>query len=168
MKKLLIAAILLAFASPALSDTTTAPELNDAGLMPTEAAREITMDSGVVVVAVPVEVPDLEKEPLTFAQELFNAAKSKDLRLVVILTIVLVVFVLRRWGSKLVPWFNTDRGGAGLAILMGVLGQAVLMLSSGGAFSAWMLVEGLINGVTAAGGVVVLKRLVNPKDLVNA
>jgi len=151
--------ILFALSSPLLAETTTTPEF-DANT----ATREITMDSGVVVVA--VGVPDLEKDPLTFAQEFFNAAKSKDLRLVVIFSIVAVVFALRRWGQRLVPWFNTDRGGAGLALAMGLLGQVVLMLSAGAPFTAWLLVEGLINGVTAAGGVVVLKRLLNPQDII--
>ena len=159
-RALLTFTVLLALSSPSFATTTTAPEF-DANT----DTREITMDSGVVVVA--VTIPDLEKDPLTFAQEFFNAAKSKDLRLVVIFSIVAVVFALRRWGCRLVPWFNTDRGGAGLALLIGILDQAVLMVTSGGAFTAWLLVDGVINGVTAAGGVQVLKRLLAPQDVVS-
>ena len=158
--------ILLALSSPLFAETTPTPEFdaNTVQVLQPDTPREINMDSGVVVVA--VNVPDLEKDPLTFAQEFFNAAKSKDLRLVVIFSIIAVVFVMRRWGQRLVPWFNTDRGGAGLALAMGLLGQVVLMLSAGAPFTAWLLVEGLINGVTAAGGVVVLKRLLNPQDII--
>ena len=132
----------------------------DAGIAATSVSSEVSAP-------VPTVTPDVEKDPVDFVSKLYSAAKSKDYRLLTVLSVVLVVFLLRWGGKKYVPWFNTDRGGAALALAIGVLQQVILVAGAAGvAFSAWTIVEGLINGITAAGGVTVIKRLLDPKDAV--
>lgn len=145
-------AMYLAFSPMVIDASVDVPVVSEVVETPTEIAAPL---------------PDIEKDPIGFGGKLLEAGKSKDYRVLVIGIITAVIFGLRFVGKKgWVKWFATDRGGATLAVATGILTQAVLVASAGASFGIWPIIEGVINGVTAAGGVVVLKRLFNPKDAV--
>ena len=93
-----------------------------------------------------------------------DAMRTSNWRLAVIAGLLLVVLILRRVGGFFWPWFNTDRGGATLALAAGVLTVLVNGLVAGGAFDPQLLVDGLLAAFTAAGAFNVSKRLAKPAD----
>lgn len=119
----------------------------------------------VTSAAVPaLNPPDPGLDPLGFGRQLIEAAKTKAWRPLIALVLAGMVFLGRRYGAKWIPWFKTDRGGAALVLGVGVLGSLATVLFSGAALGLGVLVDGVVMGVTAAGGYIVLKRLVWPQD----
>lgn len=108
--------------------------------------------------------PDLTQDPGGFLNALYDAIKTKNLRVVVACGIVALVFVTRRWGSRWVPWFKTGRGGAVLVISVGVLGGVVTALGSSSPLGFQMLIDGAVMGFTAAGGWTVIKHLLGNEN----
>lgn len=115
-------------------------------------------------VSVPEVLPDPGADPGGFFSAAVDALKTKDFKLVVILAIVGFVYALRRWGGLVVPWFKSDRGGALLALVTGVLAAGCATAAAGAPFDLHLLVNGLEAGVLAAGGFAVVKKLLWPRD----
>lgn len=108
----------------------------------------------------------------TTTSELFDqavsAAKVGDWRVLAGVICIGLVW-LARWGVGKIPgkvgaWFNTDRGGAVMALIVGVLGSVAHMLSSKDPFSMKFIMDGAVMAVTAAGGFTVFNKLFKPSD----
>lgn len=102
--------------------------------------------------------------PTGILQMLLDAVKSGQWLLVGSLGLVVLVWALRQFGGKWMPFLKTDRGGALLAVASGLCTYTATALISGAAFSLQMLLAGLEMGVTAAGGYAILKKLFFPSD----
>lgn len=93
-----------------------------------------------------------------------GAGTARDWRALGAAVILLVVFVMRALVGRWVGFFKTDRGGATMALIVGVLGTVASLLTAGGKFQWGMLLDGLMAAFTAAGGYVTLKKLIAPSD----
>jgi uncharacterized membrane protein HdeD (DUF308 family) len=77
---------------------------------------------------------------------------------------LLVVFLMRAVVGRWVGFFKTDRGGAVMALIVGVLGTVASLLLAGGKFQFGMLLDGLLAAFTAAGGYATIKKMISPSD----
>lgn len=98
-----------------------------------------------------------------FLKATFEAAAKHDWRVFAALLLVGVVWLARKYAMKLPgavgSFFQGDRGGAVLALVLGVLGAVGHMLTAGAGFSLQTVTDGLVMAVTAAGGWTVFKHL---------
>ncbi|NTX16164.1 hypothetical protein HUA76_35880 [Myxococcus sp. CA056] len=94
-----------------------------------------------------------------FAQLLFNAVTSQNYALVASLVVVLLVYLLRKFGGAFVPFFNTDRGGAVLVLGVSLAGAVANALAAGAPFSLALVLTAVKVALTAAGGFTLVKRL---------
>lgn len=74
------------------------------------------------------------------------------------------VWALRKFGGRYLPFLKTDRGGALLTLATGVVGGIGHALLTDAPVTAELLSDGLAVGVTAAGGYVIVKRIIWPSD----
>jgi hypothetical protein len=107
---------------------------------------------------------DPGSDPGGFFAQVSAAIGARNWLLLVALVVLLVVWGLRRWGSRWVPWFGTDTGGAVLALIVGAVGAAATELAAGKPLTLAVVVGGLSLGFTAAGGWSVVKRLAGKSD----
>ena len=125
----------------------------------------ITPQSQPVIIA-PVK-PD---DPKGAAAVVKSAMHTSNWRLVVIAGLLLVVLSLRKLAgflpAKAAAWVQSDRGGATLARLAGVLTVLVNGMVAGGKFDPQLLVDGVLAAATAAGSFNLAKRLAAPSDKV--
>jgi hypothetical protein len=148
--------------APAVAAPVTAPVATPAPVPATVLADPI----------IPVPQPkqdavtpyDPGQDPGGFFAKLFSATTSGQWKLLITLVLVGVVWGFRAIGGKFWPWLKTDRGGAMLALLTGVTGVLAAMALAGGAFSAQVVLNGIMAGITAAGGWTVIKKLFWPSD----
>ncbi|MFY2558786.1 hypothetical protein ACN469_14255 [Corallococcus terminator] len=94
-----------------------------------------------------------------FAQLLFDAVTSQNYALVASLVVVLLVFLLRKFGGTFIPFFNTDRGGAVLVLGVSLAGAVANALAAGAPFSLSLMLTAVKVALTAAGGFTLVKRL---------
>lgn len=118
--------------------------------------------------------PEPEADLLALARLVIDAARGRNWALLGALVLSLLIALIRRFASRLAvsfagkavgraaAWLTTDRGGALLALLAGVAAAFAAAFGSGGAVSAQTVVDGLVAGITAAGGYAVLRKLVFP------
>jgi hypothetical protein len=97
-----------------------------------------------------------------FVQSLFDAIHGRQWVVVAGFVVSGVVWALRTWGAKLVPWFATSRGGAVLVTVVGVLGAIAISLLAG-KLSWASILDGVLLALLSAGGYAVAKNAVtNP------
>jgi hypothetical protein len=99
-----------------------------------------------------------------------GAMHTSNWRLVVVGVLLLSVLILRKVGGFCLPakaaeWIKSDRGGATLAILAGVLTVVVNGMVAGGKFDPQLIIDGVLAAATTAGGFNLAKRLAKPSDL---
>jgi len=99
-----------------------------------------------------------------FVEAVAKAVGAKDWRLLGGLASILVVWVLRKFLAPHVKWFGTDRGGACMALIVGVLGAVGHVLMSSQPWGFQMISDAVVMAVTAAGGWAMMKKLVSPSD----
>jgi hypothetical protein len=112
-------------------------------------------------------------DPKGAAEVVRGAMRTSNWRLVVLGGLLLTVLLLRKVGGWFLPgraaaWVNSDRGGAALALLAGVLTVVVNGLISGKGFDPQLLIDGVLAAFTAAGAFNVSKKLAKPSDQVAA
>ena len=95
--------------------------------------------------------PDPESDLVGYAVSLYKAVQGRQWVLLVALLVVGLVAAARRFGVRWIPWLATKAGGIVLALVGGVAGTLALALGTGGAFSASLIVDGIVAGLTAAG-----------------
>lgn len=111
---------------------------------------------------------DPTEDPVGFARELFDAwgdPSGHKARAIFALLLIGLVFALRRWGAKVVPWFGSERGGpilaGGLALLLG-LGNA---LKAGATIDVDVVIALLEVAGLAMGGWSGVKHVLFPKTV---
>lgn len=102
-------------------------------------------------------------DPGAFVNLIVSAATSKNWPLLAALVVIVLVWAARKWGGDLAPWLKTDRGGAILAILLGVAVGLAGPLIAGVPWS-WSLLVSAASGALAAGLRQTGARIVAPKD----
>jgi hypothetical protein len=93
-----------------------------------------------------------------------KAIDTSNWRIVATAALLFIIWVLRAIGAKFWKFIGTDRGGALLALISGVLVALINGWASGKTFSITWVIQGIEMGVSAAGGWVVAKRLISPSD----
>lgn len=79
----------------------------------------------------------------------------------------LLMRVLTTYGARLVPWFGTDRGGAIMVVVIGLLASFAAALASGTV--EWRtIVDGLVVAGMALLAYVIPKKVVSPSDVTPA
>jgi hypothetical protein len=130
----------------------------DAG--PAPAASSGTTD---VVEAQPAAPPDIESDPFGSIEKFVDAVKTGNWKMVGALALALIMLILAKVRDK-VAFFRGDRGGAILAMLLGLAGGLSAALAANAPID-WKLLLGIVSMTwTAVGGYSWIKRLVWPKD----
>ena len=112
----------------------------------------------------PAPAVNIDADPVGYASNTIGAARAGKWLVFVGFIIIGLVYCVRRWGSKLVPWFGTDRGGVVVALFCGFLASLASTVIDVGSLSGAALVVALEQAVGACGGYVVLKKLIFPSD----
>jgi len=94
-----------------------------------------------------------------FARLLLDAVTSRNYALLAALVVVVLVYLLRRFGGRFIPFFNTERGGAMLVLCVSLAGAVANALAAGAPFSVALLLTALQVGLMAAGGFTIIKRI---------
>jgi hypothetical protein len=102
------------------------------------------------VVAQAAPLPD-PSDLGTFLTAALNALRGGDWQLVAALGLTGVVFVLRKFGAKWIPWIGTSVGGATFAGLVVLLGGLAAALAAHQAITWTLLGTLLVATWTAAG-----------------
>lgn len=95
---------------------------------------------------------------------LTRAIETSNWRVILTAALLFIIWVFRAVGSKFWKFIGTDRGGALLALISGVLVSFINGWATGKTFSITWLIQGIELGVSASGGWVVAKRLISPTD----
>lgn len=107
-------------------------------------------------------LPDPSNDPVAFIGLLVDAAQGGHWRLAAALLLIGLIYLLRRYGGRvprLGPWMQTDRGGAIMALVMGVGGGLAAALFSGRPITIYLIVDAISVGLTAAGGWAIGKKI---------
>lgn len=143
--RLLVVALSVLVASSALAQDVP-PPVTDDELMSPSPETGAPVEPKAAAVASPV---DPGQDPGAFVSAVANAVKGGRWLTVVSLAVVLVVFLLRRFGAKWVPWFQSKRGGVVLAFACAALASISSSLAVG--WSWGCLVSAAEAGLMAIG-----------------
>jgi hypothetical protein len=124
------------------------------------------MEPLVVLANAAAPLPNPDDGPAILNQ-LLDAIGSGNWRLVASLIVVGLVWLMRRFATRVHPWFGTDRGGVAVALLGGLLAVAAGELAAGRGFTVQTVANGISLAIAAAGGWVMVRRLVSPPDAAN-
>jgi hypothetical protein len=117
---------------------------------------DMGVDAGVALLT------DPSVDPGHFAEQTYQALQHQDYRLFAALAVIGLVWAARKFGGKLPgklgDFMRSDRGGAVLALVMGVL-ENVAHAALAGSLTAHAVMDGLVNGVLAAGGYSAAKKM---------
>lgn len=135
----------------------------------------VALDAGTAtgpVVAAPVApavpaITDPGHDP-DFLDKLLKAADTSNWRMLAVLIVIGAVWLLRTVGGKKWAVLKTDRAGAICTLALGTAGAIGNALAAGSDITLRLFINGLMVGITAAGGWVVMKKLFFPSDVKNA
>lgn len=94
---------------------------------------------------------DPGSDPSGFAQVVWDAITAKNWRLLATLAAVGITWALRKYGGKVWPWTQTDRGGAVLGMAMGAATTIALGLVAGKPLNLDLLLTALGMGTGTLG-----------------
>ena len=115
----------------------------------------------IVAQGVPPSPDDLS----AFFKAVVDAVQGGQWRVVAVLGVVALVWAAKKFGAKWLPVLATSRGGALLAVLGGIVSTFAPALLSGTPFTLKLALDALLLGITAAGGWVVVRRLMFGEDV---
>jgi len=95
---------------------------------------------------------------------MLRAIQTDNWKLLGLLIIIAAVWLVRQFGGKKWAVLRTDRAGAITVLIMGTAGAIATAIGAGADFSPKLILNGLMMGVSAAGGWPVLKKLIAPSD----
>ena len=154
----LLVACLLATAALMPLSSATADPVPDAGSVLVAPAPT----SATTPIAVAAPLPD-PGDPVSIVKEIIGAGKAGQWWMLGALICVLLIWVSRMLLGKFIPWFTTDRGGAVLALIIGLLSALAATLASGK--PSWAAIaDGVKLALVAIGTFVSVKKIVAPSD----
>ncbi len=188
MKRISLCLLLAAVALSALSPIAHAAPDPALAVPSSQAARAagivsavgaVNIDPALVIAPTPQMAPQ-EQDALALLNLIVSAARGRNWALLGALVLSLLVWAVRKFASRVAvafagkllgraaAWLTTDRGGALLALLAGIASALAVAFASG--FSWGLLLDGVVAGVTAAGGYAVVRKLCFPsgKDAAQA
>lgn len=156
------------------------------GIVAISSAKAAATGGQAVLIAA-ATAPATQVAPITGADDahgiaagILAAVRGSNWRLAVVFALAGLVLLARKfsgalaswlpyslssgWFGKLLRWFQTDRGGAWLVLISGVLTVAINGLVAGKGCDPQLLIDGFSTAITAAGGYAVLKKLFLPSD----
>ena len=107
-------------------------------------------------------------DPSVLIQLFFAKVQAGNWKAVAAIAAIGIVWALRKFGGRYIPFLKTDRGGTLLTLATGITGGLGHALLVDAPITAELLTDGLAVGVTAAGGYVVVKRILWPSDVKKA
>lgn len=113
----------------------------------------------VPVVVLAQDVASADLDPMALIKALAEAVKNGQWPVAVVLFFVALVAILKKFGTKWIPWLGTSEGGTVLALATAtasVLGAAAL---SGVPITVGLLWNALLAGATAIGGYIGVRRI---------
>lgn len=123
----------------------------------------IAMILSLFVAAVPL--PDPSSDLGGYIQSALDSLKAGNYRLLLALALMGLIFGARKLAEKLGwAWIGTDRGGTITALVTGVVATLAASIATGAQINIWLLVDGLVAGITAIGGYAAIKKLLSPSD----
>ncbi|MFN7132365.1 MAG: hypothetical protein ACK4N5_09785 [Myxococcales bacterium] len=101
----------------------------------------------------PAALPVLDDgaELEVIAQLVLHAVSTSNWRALAALAVVVLVWLVRRYGGKQVPWLLTPRGGATLVLIFSIAGAVANALLAGAPLSLALLLDATITGALATG-----------------
>ena len=152
MRKLTNYWMLFAFAAMLISfGTYSAQAIADAG----PAAVNVSASADIAI--------DVAGDPIGFFKSTYDAAKTGQWWMLVSLIVVGITWGARKYAPK-ISFFQGDRGGAMLAISIGVFGGMAHGILADGTPTLAMLTESIKVTVGAMGGYVAIKKSLFPSD----
>lgn len=164
MKRWVFAALMivgLALVSLGARFSWAGPDAAVAVVAQADAAPAALADAGPVG---PATLPTLDNSD-AFMKNAFDAVMSKNWTMVTALALIAFVWLLRKFGSKRLPFLATDRGGAMLVMVTSVLGALATALGAGRPVSGDVLRQAVTLGFLAAGGWTWVKKVMRPKAI---
>lgn len=167
-KRLALSLLLLSFlvTAPVLAQPVAAPDAAVAvAPMPPVVITASTPDAGAVdIKSLPAPVSPDQTGVADFLKLIVSAAKAGDWKLAVVLGLVFLIWLTRKFGSK-IPGpvgkaIASDAGGVITAFLWSFVGTLSAALSLGLKLDLHLVGEALLLSFTAMGGWVALKKLV--------
>lgn len=114
------------------------------------------------VVAYAQVVDPTSMDPNALIQLVIACVKAGDWKAVVALAVVGFVWLVRKYGSLKFPALKSDRWSAVLTLISGIVGGAAYVFINGGTVDARAVFDGVTVGATAAGGYVLVKKIIWP------
>ena len=99
-------------------------------------------------------------DPGGFLLEIVTAIQGGDWRAVAVLAAIGLTWAAKRYGAKAWPFLGTARGGAALALVLGVIGTLVPAVAGGAPLTLKLGIDALLFGLTSIGGWVGVRRLI--------
>lgn len=106
------------------------------------------------------QVPDPGADPSSFLLQIVTAIQGGDWRGLAVLVAILVTWAAKKYGAKAWPFLGTARGGALLALFLGVAGTLIPAAAGGAPFTLKLCIDALLFGLTSIGGWVGVRRLI--------
>jgi len=99
-------------------------------------------------------------DPSSFLLQIVKAIQGGDWRGLAVLVAIGLTWAAKKYGAKLWPFLGTARGGAALALGLGVIGTLIPALAGGAPITAKLAIDAVLFGLTSIGGWVGVRRIV--------
>jgi hypothetical protein len=99
-------------------------------------------------------------DPSSFLLAIVTAIQGGDWRGLAVLVAIGVTWAAKKYGAKVWPFLGTARGGAALALFLGIVGTLVPALAGGAHITTKLLIDSVLFGLTSIGGWVGVRRLI--------
>lgn len=111
----------------------------------------IILASGGLALAAAAAVPSPDVDANAWVRALYTAATAGDWKIVGGLGLLGLVFALRAYGARLIPWLATKSGGLVLGLAVSLAGTLGLALAAGASVNLTTFASALVTAATAAG-----------------
>ncbi len=128
------------------------------------ASAQVTSAAPAAAAATSAVPVDPAADPMTIAKGIGEAVHGKHWIALIGGVVLALVWAARKWGGQVLPWLDTDRGGAVLALGAGVLCGVAMWLVDGKLTLDALWTAGL-GAIAAAGGRNLVSRIMAPKDM---
>ena len=107
--------------------------------------------SGIAIAGELAAIPSPDANADAWLKAVYTAATAGDWKIVGGLGLLGLVFVLRAYGARFVPWLATKSGGLALGLAVSLAGTLGLALAAGASINLTTFASALVTAATAAG-----------------